>query len=189
MGDLVELQTFSVQGNQLSEIPPSLGNCHKLRVLNLSQNRLTFLPLELSKLSQLETLAVDSNRFDCFPPVIAHLSNLRSISMLYNPLVVELPRDLTSILPALSELKVEIGKQFDIPRDVAQEGGQQVLRYVTSFAKLSNCIQFDEKSHWVPDDQAPRYRFIYIYSLCICLFVLDSHFHQLTPPPQKKNTK
>jgi Leucine Rich repeats (2 copies) len=68
------LTVLSLRGNQLRELPPSVGKLSNLKELNLSQNGLRYLPYEILELfsdtSRLNSLHLHPNLFHepQFPP-------------------------------------------------------------------------------------------------------------------------
>lgn len=63
-------------GNQITELPKSIGRCVGLRKCMLSLNQLTELPEEMSNCTELELIRLAGNRFTSLPPWLPNLPNL-----------------------------------------------------------------------------------------------------------------
>lgn len=53
--------------NRISEIPATIGNCHRMQKLMLAGNQLTYLPVELSQCRNLSLLRISANRLSKLP--------------------------------------------------------------------------------------------------------------------------
>lgn len=63
IGDLVNLQIFSVGGNHLTSLPKSIGNLKKLQIFSLGGNDLEKLPRTIGKLENLQEIYLWGNKF------------------------------------------------------------------------------------------------------------------------------
>jgi Leucine-rich repeat (LRR) protein len=88
---LPNLKRINLSGNQISDLPPDLGDFWKdLESLNLARNRLKSLPNSLCKMERLKRLFLSSNQldFDGIPSGIGKLANLQVFDACYNNLEV-----------------------------------------------------------------------------------------------------
>jgi Leucine-rich repeat (LRR) protein len=68
--------------NQLTVLPPEIGNLSNLDFLDISDNQLTSLPLEIGSLSNLVELHLEDNPFTSpVPPSITNLNKLNNLSL------------------------------------------------------------------------------------------------------------
>ena len=97
---LRDLRPFD--SNQLTALPPEIGQLTALRSLRLDGNKLTALPPELWQLTALQDLSLDQNRLTALPPEIGRLTALRSLCLDGNKLTA-LPPELWQLtaLPSL----------------------------------------------------------------------------------------
>ena len=105
LGNLVNLETLTINANLTGEIPAELGNLVKLRSLALGNNRLTGeIPPELGNLVNLETLNLWGNGLTGeIPAELGNLANLRSLELRQNQLSGDIPPELGN-LPYLTML-------------------------------------------------------------------------------------
>lgn len=96
IGDLSNLQTLQLHGNQLSSLPAELGNLANLQWLNLFGNQVSILPAEIGNLANLEFLDLYHNQLSTLPAEIANLTNLRNLNVAYNQLT-SLPKPITQL--------------------------------------------------------------------------------------------
>ena len=85
LGQLANLQYLSAPNNQLTSVPPELGQLANLQ-LWLDSNQLTSLPPELGQLANLQNLWLDSNQLTSLPHSFAGLVNLKELDLSDNPL-------------------------------------------------------------------------------------------------------
>ena len=71
---------MSHRHNQLTRLPPAIGNLTGLKELLLGGNRLTWLPAELGNLDDLTELFLEDNRLKELP---SELERLTGLSILY----------------------------------------------------------------------------------------------------------
>lgn len=89
------LTRLYLNGNNLTQLPPSVRQLHNLRVLDLSQNRLTELPIELGMCFQLKYLYFFDNMISSLPWEFGNLYNLQFLGCEGNPLDKHLIKILT----------------------------------------------------------------------------------------------
>ena len=99
-----KLRHLSVVDNQLSAIPESIGNLHRLIRLIIVKNPLKILPHSLGNLENLVYLAVFNNRLIALPTTIGNLRNLAFLHA-WNNRLHALP-DTIGSLQQLIELSV-----------------------------------------------------------------------------------
>jgi GTPase SAR1 family protein len=86
IGQLVYLKSLNLDGNQLTTLPLEIVQLVNLQSLDLSNNRLTALPSEIVQLIELKSLDLDGNQLTTLPPEIIQLVKLRSLNLDGNPL-------------------------------------------------------------------------------------------------------
>ncbi|KAH8009333.1 hypothetical protein HPB51_015656 [Rhipicephalus microplus] len=75
-----------VSCNELSQLPPGIGELQALRSLRVRRNQLSELPAELCRL-RLWRLDVSENQLARLPPLLRLMSSLRHLLVDGNPLV------------------------------------------------------------------------------------------------------
>src|SRR3990172_7829151 len=81
--ELTNLQQLDLRQNQITEIPPEIGQLSNLQKLILDGNRITEIPLEIGQLSNLHWLDItgdpdyNGKKFTEIPPIITQLTNLQ----------------------------------------------------------------------------------------------------------------
>ncbi|GBP23507.1 Leucine-rich repeat-containing protein 58 [Eumeta japonica] len=109
------LAASALGGNNISEVPESLGHLSSLQALILSDNRIEQLPANVAKLDQLRSLLLHKNRLKTLPTQIIKLKCLTELSLRDNPLVVRFVRDMTLQPGSLRELAARTVKLHEIP--------------------------------------------------------------------------
>lgn len=90
------LQILKCGYNQISEIPPEIGNTPSMLELNLAGNGLTTLPKNIGNLVNLQKLYLLSNRLSKLPSEIGNLTNLQVLDLSWNQLT-SLPRSVENM--------------------------------------------------------------------------------------------
>ncbi|MCB8977345.1 MAG: leucine-rich repeat domain-containing protein [Ardenticatenaceae bacterium] len=80
-GQLTQLQSLNLSGNNLTELPEWLGQLTQLQSLYLSFNNLTELPEWLGQLTQLQSLNLSSNNLTELPEWLGQLTQLQSLDL------------------------------------------------------------------------------------------------------------
>jgi len=79
---LINLKTLILQYNNLSTIPPEIGDLKNLEILDLSNNQIKLLPVEIGKLTKLKTLDLKGDVFSWEKP--GCLDNVDALSTIPN---------------------------------------------------------------------------------------------------------
>ncbi len=91
LGQLTQLQSLDLSGNQLTTLPESLGQLTQLQSLDLSGNQLTTLPESLGRLAahtQLQTLHLSNNQLTTLPESLGQLTQLKMLNIQDNELKI-----------------------------------------------------------------------------------------------------
>lgn len=72
IGNLAELESLFLIGNQLSKLPGSFARLHLMR-LDLSKNQFTRFPLALCEMTSLDVLMLNDNQIERLPNTNLHL--------------------------------------------------------------------------------------------------------------------
>lgn len=96
IGNLANLEILDVAKNNLTSVPPEIGNCSKLDALVLYENNISNLPSEIGNLINLFQLSISNNNLTSLPQEIENLSKLRVINISDN--------SFTSLLPEIGKL-------------------------------------------------------------------------------------
>ncbi|MFX0087212.1 MAG: leucine-rich repeat domain-containing protein, partial [Candidatus Hodarchaeota archaeon] len=67
--------------NQLTTLPPEIGQLSQLQILSLDENQLTTLPPEIGQLPQLQILSLTRNQLTTLPPEIGRITSLISLNL------------------------------------------------------------------------------------------------------------
>ena len=94
---LSQVTDLSLDGKDLSALPPEIGLFENLQTLNLSDNQITTLPPEIGNLLNLQILHLDFNQITTLPPEIGHLVNLQDLDLCSNR-VTTLPPEIVSLV-------------------------------------------------------------------------------------------
>uniref|UniRef100_A0A8C0QSA6 Protein scribble homolog n=1 Tax=Chelonoidis abingdonii TaxID=106734 RepID=A0A8C0QSA6_CHEAB len=86
LGALPNLRELWLDRNQLSALPPELGNLRRLVCLDVSENKLEQLPNEISGLVALSDLLLSQNLLECIPAGIGQLKQLSILKVDQNRL-------------------------------------------------------------------------------------------------------
>lgn len=81
IGKLKKLETLSLNGNRIQQLPPTLGQLKALRTLSLAGNQISEFPSGLGTLRQLDLLDLSRNKIQNVP---AEVSELQAIEINLN---------------------------------------------------------------------------------------------------------
>ena len=104
--------------DNLTVVPPEIGQLSNLIFLFLSNNQLTAMPAEIGQLSNLEELSLSDNQLTAVPAEIGQLSNLRRLSLKFNQLTAMPPE--IGQLSQLLEIDLGNNKLTDVPAEIGQ---------------------------------------------------------------------
>ncbi|PBP24289.1 outer arm dynein light chain 1 [Diplocarpon rosae] len=80
-----KLRWLILTDNRISELPPSIGQCHRLQKCMLAGNQLTTLPAEMAHCRKLGLLRLSSNNLTLLPQWLLGLPELSFLSFAGNP--------------------------------------------------------------------------------------------------------
>jgi Leucine-rich repeat (LRR) protein len=80
IGELINLEHFSISHNNIAYISSSIQYLSRLKSLKISYNKITTLPIELGQLKSLETLYIEANHFVEIPTTLCYLKHLCELS-------------------------------------------------------------------------------------------------------------
>ena len=96
LGQLTQLQTLDLSGNQLTALPESLGQLTQLHNLYLNSNQLTDFSQFIRENKNLEDLRVSSNPLRAIPEWIGELHNIQILEIKDN-LIKSLPKSIVEL--------------------------------------------------------------------------------------------
>ncbi|MHC4742837.1 MAG: leucine-rich repeat domain-containing protein, partial [Planctomycetota bacterium] len=109
---------LDLSGENLTSLPPEIGQLRKLTVLDLQNNYLTSLPGEFAQLKELAELDLSSNDLSSLPTEIGQLINLTLLRLSYNNLT-SLPGEIGQ-LKNLTKLELAYNSLTSLPGEIAQ---------------------------------------------------------------------
>ena len=118
---LTRLTELCLEGNQLHELPASIGELRSLRELWLHGNQLAALPAELGKCASLTVLQAHHNLLRDLPDALGRLSKLQGLYLQSNKLegLAALHERVFSLLPlqnlALGQNELDLAEAFEWP--------------------------------------------------------------------------
>ena len=98
IGDLINLESIYANNNNITHLPAEIGNLINLETLFIIENRLAGLPAEIGNLINLRSLCITENRLASLPAEIGNLTNLRDLYLDYNSLT-NLPDSIVKLSP------------------------------------------------------------------------------------------
>ena len=83
------ITSLSLAINQLTSVPPEIGNLSSLSSLYLSRNQLTTLPTEIGNLSSLIELSLEENQLTSVPMELGNLPEQVRVQILADNITIE----------------------------------------------------------------------------------------------------
>ena len=80
IGELNQLELFSISKNYLTIIPTSIQNLTKLKSFYFSYNKIDNMPIEFGQLNSLNILYMDCNYYTQIPTTLCYLKKLKELS-------------------------------------------------------------------------------------------------------------
>jgi len=118
IGQLQALTSLDLSDNQLASLPPEIGQLQALTLLNLSDNHLASLPPEIGQLQALTSLTLSGNQLASLPPEIGQLQALTLLNLSGNQLA-SLPPEIGQ-LQALTSLYLHNNQLASLPPEIGQ---------------------------------------------------------------------
>ncbi len=116
IGNLTNLTYLYLYGNQLISLPAEIGNLTNLTRLSLSSNQLNSLPAEIGNLTNLTVLILGDNQLSSLPPDIWNLTNLTRLGLNNNQLS-SLPAEIGN-LTSLTRLYLSDNQLSSLPPEI-----------------------------------------------------------------------
>ncbi|RZN33809.1 MAG: GTP-binding protein [Methanosarcinales archaeon] len=116
IGELTCLTRLGLSGNQLTTFPPVISKLTNLTELSLVNNQLTTLPPEIGKLTNLTWLNLHDNQLTALLPEITELKSLKWLNLWSNQLTA-FPPEITE-LKSITELYLRSNKLTALPPEI-----------------------------------------------------------------------
>ncbi|MEQ9357169.1 COR domain-containing protein [Coleofasciculus chthonoplastes] len=125
IGQLTSLQTLYLSGSNIQKLPPEIVQLTSLQSLDLGGNNIQELPPEIVQLTSLQSLDLSFNKLQELPPEIGQLTALQSLDLSFNKLQ-ELPPEIGQ-LTSLQSLDLSFNKLQELPIEIGQLTSLQSL--------------------------------------------------------------
>jgi len=116
INELLDLDGLDLSFNNLTQIPPEIGNLTNLQILELTSNKLTQVPPEIGNLTNLQVLNISYNQLTQVPSEIGNLTNLIELDLSYNKLT-QVPSEIGN-LKNLKYLYLSNNQLTQIPSEI-----------------------------------------------------------------------
>ncbi|KAL7053037.1 hypothetical protein AAHC03_026277 [Spirometra sp. Aus1] len=151
---LEKLRVFSISDNELTKIPPLIGNFIDLVELDISRNDINELPTSLRFCKSLQKLDISNNPLNSLPEGFSQLENLRELN-LNDVSLFQLPQDFGA-LTRLRKLELRENCLNTLPKSFAQLsslefldlGGNEFASVPPYVGALQSLVEF-----WLDDNQ------------------------------------
>ncbi len=134
IGELARLVLLDVQSNQLKRLPEALGCLTNLATLNIQKNSIEELPWTIGLCTSLVELNADFNKLKALPEAMGHLVSLQRISVHLNSLR-SLPTTI-SLLTNLTQLDVRFNQLESVPESLCSLPNLTNLDLSSNFTEL-----------------------------------------------------
>ncbi len=134
IGELARLVLLDVQSNQLKRLPEALGCLTNLATLNIQKNSIEELPWTIGLCTSLVELNADFNKLKALPEAMGHLVSLQRISVHLNSLR-SLPTTI-SLLTNLTQLDVHFNQLETVPESLCSLPNLTNLDLSSNFTEL-----------------------------------------------------
>ena len=135
VGQLTNLTVLSLGENQISEIPTEIGQLTNLTVLRLGRNQIKVIPSGIGQLTSLTNLGLGRNQIEVIPSELYQLTNLRFIHLESN-FIESVPTEIGNLIN-LTSLNLSQNKLRNLPAEVNQLSKLQSLNlYHNRFQKF-----------------------------------------------------
>ena len=149
IGQLTNLTSLLLNGNQFTSLPLEIGLLTNLTELNLRANELTSLPFEIGQLINLTDLSLRDNQLTSLAPEIGQLTNLTSLDLIFNQLT-SLPPEIGQ-LTNLNGLYLNSNQLVLLPPEIGQLtnltslilDGNQLTSLAPEIGQLTNLTSLD----------------------------------------------
>ena len=127
IGNLVNLEELGLKYNKLTNIPSEIGNLINLKYLTFSHNLLSTLPPEIGNLTQLKILYIIGANLVTIPPEIGNLINLDYLIVPQNNLTT-LPVEIGNLIN-LKYLYLSYNKLRSLPLEICNLVNLKTLHF------------------------------------------------------------
>ncbi|MFX1326731.1 MAG: hypothetical protein ACFE91_01120 [Promethearchaeota archaeon] len=116
IGSFDHLRNLDLRNNNLKTIPKTISSLKSLKFLNLSNNKLYKLPSSIGNLSTLQILNLETNNLTSFPRSIGHLTSLKQLNASKNNFQ-KIPSSIGA-LKYLNSLNLNYNKLKNLPHSI-----------------------------------------------------------------------
>ncbi|HAX71152.1 MAG TPA: hypothetical protein DCY14_16175, partial [Anaerolineae bacterium] len=129
-GQLTQLRTLYLHGNQLVKLPESFGDLAQLTWVSLFSNKLVLLPESICQLAKLEYLDLGDNQLTRIPDLLGQCIQLQDIA-LYSNQIINLPTSLAQ-LEHLTRFRLSGNPLNPVLKSAYDQGLDAVKAYLRS---------------------------------------------------------
>jgi len=176
--------------NQLTMLPHSLGDLHKLRKFPLAGNRLSSLPESMANCRNLELIRLSANRFEQLPEWLLYLPKLAWLAFSGNPCAHSPQSELAEVPYESLEMHelLGAGASGEIYRAQDKESAKEVALKLFKGAVTSDGYAHDEMNAYMSTGEHPHLISVHARlkgddKLGLVLELIPSHYENLGLPP------